>query len=290
MYSIKNVLCRYIFINTNKNINNTILIAGTGRSGTTWLSEILNYNNEYRDIFEPFIALYTKKCSNFVYKQYIHPNTQNSSFYKCTHEILSGNVCNRWVNRFNKKFICQKRIVKEIRANLFLKWIKINFPNVPILFIIRNPCAVAFSRLKQGWITNLNIFLEQNNLVSDYLEPFKKDIMTCNDKFEKQIYLWCIENYVPLSQFQEDEFLKIRYEDICNNASKVLKTVFAYLNISNDKNIYKKIYKPSNVEFNNDKKINFNYQVNKWKETISKKQMIQAEKIVKSFDLEEYLV
>ncbi|HZM95343.1 MAG TPA: hypothetical protein VFB92_18065 [Vicinamibacterales bacterium] len=32
----------------------SIFLAGTGRGGGTWLSEIINQNNEYRLVFEPF--------------------------------------------------------------------------------------------------------------------------------------------------------------------------------------------------------------------------------------------
>jgi hypothetical protein len=38
----------------NNDFRNTIFLAGTGRSGTTWLSNIINYKNEYRYMFEPF--------------------------------------------------------------------------------------------------------------------------------------------------------------------------------------------------------------------------------------------
>ena len=32
----------------------TVLLAGTGRSGTTWAANIINYANTYRFMFEPF--------------------------------------------------------------------------------------------------------------------------------------------------------------------------------------------------------------------------------------------
>ena len=37
-----------------KIINNTIIIAGVGRSGTTLLAETINYDNQFRLMFEPF--------------------------------------------------------------------------------------------------------------------------------------------------------------------------------------------------------------------------------------------
>ena len=42
-----------IHFEDNHDYRNTIVLAGSGRGGTTWIAEIINYANEYRFIFEP---------------------------------------------------------------------------------------------------------------------------------------------------------------------------------------------------------------------------------------------
>jgi hypothetical protein len=65
------------------------------------------------------------------------------------------------------------RLVKEVRASLFLKWIRNNFPNVPILYMFRHPCAVVHSWAKLGWgDDDIESLLSQDALITDYLEGY----------------------------------------------------------------------------------------------------------------------
>ena len=41
----------------NGDLGRTVFLAGTARSGTTWLSELINHRNDYRYIFERVDAL-----------------------------------------------------------------------------------------------------------------------------------------------------------------------------------------------------------------------------------------
>ena len=137
----------------NNSTSNTLLIAGSGRSGTTWLSEIINYRNEYRDIFEPFHPKVNNKI-NFEHK-FIAEHNNSENIYKNVQKILQGKIRNYWTDKFNKKLIINKRLIKCIRANLFLKYVHRNFIEIPIIFIIRNPFAVVNSKMRlnkeKGW-------------------------------------------------------------------------------------------------------------------------------------------
>ena len=118
------------------NYKNTKLIAGIGRSGTTWLEEIVNYNNTYRIMFEPFRVDKVDIISNWNYHQYIRNKNKEERYLKPTKIILSGKIRNEWIDHHNRKVFANKRIIKDIRANLFLNWIKNYFPEIPIVYII----------------------------------------------------------------------------------------------------------------------------------------------------------
>ena len=60
-----------------KIINNTIIIAGVGRSGTTLLAETINYDNQFRLMFEPFHKYKVKTLSEMNYRLYISPFNNN---------------------------------------------------------------------------------------------------------------------------------------------------------------------------------------------------------------------
>jgi hypothetical protein len=72
---------------------------------------------------------------------------------------------------------------------------------MPIILLLRHPCAVVASRLALGWKDNLFETMEQEDLVEDFLLPMETRIRAASDGFERHLFLWCIDNYVPLRQF-----------------------------------------------------------------------------------------
>jgi len=193
-------------------LNDTVFVAGSGRSGTTWLEEIINFDNQYRIMFEPFHSKKVKLISHWKYFQYIRENNDDPEFVEPMTKILRGKLKNGWVDRHNKKIFADKRIVKAVHANLFLNWLNKKFKDVPIILILRHPCAVVNSKMNiaEKWFKkpNLNLFLRQEELLHDFLNPFIREINQPTTVFEKFILMWCIENYVPLKQFQQNEILR----------------------------------------------------------------------------------
>ncbi|MBW1855726.1 MAG: sulfotransferase domain-containing protein, partial [Deltaproteobacteria bacterium] len=136
---IKRIPSRFfIDIYTGKD-DSTVFISGMGRSGTTWLSELINYNNSYRDIFEPFHPHKVKETKIFKYNQYLNPKDQNPKLLNQANKILSGRFQSKWTDRNNKKIVATERIIKDIRTNLMLKWLKGIRPDMPIILIVRHP-------------------------------------------------------------------------------------------------------------------------------------------------------
>ena len=207
----------------------TVFLAGTGRSGTTWVEEILNSNNGFRIMFEPFHSRKIGLVREWNYKQYLRPNNKSIKFIEPATSILSGKVRDEWIDRFNKVIFPRKRLVKDIRANLFLKWLKVNFPEIPIILLLRHPCAVANSKLKLSWDSCLDDFLSQDELMKDFLNPFKGELENANDPFEKHIFLWCVENYIPLKQFNEGEILVVFYENLCMDPEREIKKIRTFV-------------------------------------------------------------
>ncbi len=215
------------------NINETVLIVGTGRSGTTWLEDLVNCDNKYRIMFEPFHSYKVKDLQTWQHRQYIKTKDNNPEYHQVVKKILSGNIRNSWIDRFNKKKIVRKRLIKDIRIHLMLPWLHYNFSFIPIIYIIRHPCAVASSKLAQNnWQSDLEPFLSQKELIADFFQPFVSHIKQAKSPFQKHIYLWCIENYFVLHQFKKDGLLPIFYEDICTQPMNEAKRIESYLGVN----------------------------------------------------------
>src|SRR5919106_923333 len=190
----------------------SVFLAGSGRSGTTWLSEIINHRRGYRYVFEPFNPGVVGPFCHFKTKQYLRPEDRREEFLEPARLALTGELRDTWTDRFNGRIVARRRLIKDIRANLLLGWMRANFPGMPIILLLRHPCAVVTSRLALGWKDNLTETMEQEELVEDFLLPVEAEIRDAQGAFERHVFSWCIENYVPLRQFGLGEIQLSFYE------------------------------------------------------------------------------
>jgi hypothetical protein len=222
-----------------------VFLAGSGRSGTTWLSEVINYKGAYRYVFEPFNPARVRAFGHFRSKQYLRPGDVREAFLEPARLALSGDLKDPWTDRFNTKFVARRRLIKDIRANLLLGWMRANFPGMPIVLLLRHPCAVVSSRLALGWKDNLGETMAQEDLVEDFLLPVEAEIRAARDDFERHLFLWCIDNYVPLRQFARGEIHLVYYEDLLENPEDGLRSLFGFLGEDMDDRVYGRLGRPS---------------------------------------------
>ena len=201
----------------NKNYKEVIWLIGDGRSGTTWLSDLINHDNRYRSMFEPFHSQSVKFLKPH---QYMRPDAANKPLEKMASDVFSGKYTGRRVDRYNHSFVYKGLLIKDIFANLFACWASVRFPNIKIVLLIRNPFSVALSKLKKKgafWAVEPLEFLEQHSLYEDYLLPFENLIRETSghkDFILSQILIWAIVNYIPLRQFKPGQIHMVFYEDL----------------------------------------------------------------------------
>jgi hypothetical protein len=222
-----------------------VFLAGSGRSGTTWLSGVVNYKGGYRYVFEPFNPARVSAFGHFGSKQYLRPDDAREAFLEPARLALSGALKDPWTDRFNTKFVARRRLIKDIRANLLLGWMRANFPGMPIVLLLRHPCAVVTSRLALGWKDNLGETMAQEDLVDDFLLPMEAEIRAARDDFERHLFLWCLDNYVPLRQFARGEIYLTFYESLLTNPEDELQRLFSALGEDLDDRVYDKLGRPS---------------------------------------------
>ena len=234
-----------LYVDLNRDYRNSIFLAGSGRSGTTWVSDLINYKNEYRYVFEPFHPEKVEICRHFSHKQYLRPEDRREEFLDPAQTILSGALRSRWADRFHSRFVSQRRLIKDIRANLMLGWIRANFPEMIMIFLLRHPCAVANSKIKLGWKPDINDLLSQKELVEDFLEPFEDEMRSAKTDFERHVFSWCVENYVPLAQLKRGEVYLAFYENLSENPKDEVGRLFAFMGKDFDESIFERMKKPS---------------------------------------------
>jgi len=266
---------------------NSIFIAGSGRSGTTWLQEIINYQNEYRILFEPFYPEKVDIISDWQPFQYLNASVDSQEYNDPAKAVLSGNIRNNWVDKYNRRLFSNKRIIKDIRANLILFWMKQKFPELPIVLIMRHPCAVANSKVQANWDDNLSHYLSQEKLMEDFLNPLKSQIKTFESSFDKHICSWCIENLIPLKQFQENEIYITFYEYLCVKPEEEIKKIFTYLRKTYSPKVLKHIKIPSLETSKRSAIISGTDLVSSWRKNINDKHKARSLEILSFFGLDK---
>ncbi|MCA1687539.1 MAG: sulfotransferase [Actinobacteria bacterium] len=265
----------------NGDHRNSVFLAGSGRSGTTWVSEIINHRNAYRLVFEPFHPGKVGMCESFRRKQYLRPDDRREEYLGPARRILTGGLRNYWTDRFNKKFVARRRLIKDIRANLLLGWISENFPGMPIILLLRHPCAVATSRLALGWRDNLLEMMEQEELVEDFLLPVEAEIRGAQGAFERHLFSWCIENYVPLRQFGPGEIQLSFYENFLAYPEDEIRRLFTFLGEGFDGRVYRALSRPSPLSCGGESP-----SVDAWRRSVTDSQLERAVEILGLFGLD----
>ncbi len=234
--------------------NTPLILAGTGRSGTSWLLDVFSLLWHYRPIFEPLHTQQVPEAKGLL-RLYLTSEETHSQLREHLEKVFWGKPENAWIrwmhmgittntplsrkslqyvyNLPKYRFWAKNRVVKLINGNLLLEWLQENF-DVSIIFVIRHPCAVVASQKKMGWASGLDCFTQQKKLVNDYLNPFLPLVDSVNNLTENFTLRWCIENYVPLTQARKGRIniIPLFYEDIVMNPVEMLKKTLMNLQYS----------------------------------------------------------
>jgi hypothetical protein len=219
------------YVDLRHDIRDTTLVVSTGRSGSTWVAEVLNHRNEYRLVFEPFRRERVRKARGFRLGQYIDPSDQGHPLGPTIDALLAGKVRSWWTDRPNRRRIVSRRIVKEIRITNLVPWIRARHPALRIVYAVRDPVGVAKSWLELGWGDNLDEFLAQEPLLAkltDHTETIRT-IARSDDRFQRLVLRWCLENAVPLKEQSAPDVHQVVYDELRTDPERELERLFAYL-------------------------------------------------------------
>ncbi len=276
----------------------TVMVAGMGRSGTTWVANAINYDKNYRILFEPFHPNVVKGAKRFEYNQYIYPNCEDHILIEQARKILSGRLSRSiWVDRENRRFLYNHRIIKDIRCNLMLRWLREISPQMPIILVVRHPLSVVASWLSLGWgkehkgkRCDFDIITSQQTLLNDF--PVIADIakeIDRNDVFEKTVFIWGVLHSVPFRQFREGEIVYLYYENLILDKKSELERLFRYLGKPyNFDEVVSGMRNPSSTNFlKRDFKKEGNQLLEGWKTKFSEGQKERAGNILSMFELQD---
>lgn len=233
--------------------SSAILLVGSGRSGTTWISNVLSRSPGIQQIFEPLNPVWDEETRNLTRwhpirlhprSYYIRPSEESPQWKDFLERILKGQVRSLWTDPDRTSFFPNRFLIKSIRANLMLGYIYDNF-KPKIIYVTRHPCATIYSRLALGWQADVNDILHQEELVEDFLHPWVKYIEKEKDNLGGHAVWWAIENSIAKLHLESRCHLHITYEQLCMQSENKFSDIFLWLGIQEPADYRKILNRPS---------------------------------------------
>ncbi len=277
--------------------NKQLIILGTARSGTSWISELIARQHRYRLLFEPEHEFNTKK-GKLLCDTWLEYSNNEEAALNYIQKLYNNRVDCNWIaqnsNRKYKRhlwpFIPKKIIIKFVRGNLLGMYLNQKF-ETPTIHLLRNPYDVINSQKRSSfpWLQELDIFRSQKELVDLISKHFNINLYKLDDLsiIEKKTVRWCIENVLPLEIFnyESPNYFIVKYEDLYNGINKFteLCSLVGIKPISNIDEVYKK---PSSKTHKNSKIKNKENNINTF--SLTEEEISEISGILKTFNTKLY--
>ena len=210
------VLGRYLFEGTGPD-QPPVWLVGDGRSGTTWVSLTVNFDERFRFLFEPCHPTQVQAFPDRRFPFYRSPDAEDpelDSFYRA---VFHGGHQHPWTDKFNQRWWYRGRLVKDIYGHLFMGWIQRRFPDVRTILLIRNPFAVALSKSKLSkwdWATDITHLAAPGSLDEATRTLLTEWIQRVRSPIERGILAWSLLHRVPFDELMPGSVHVCFYEQM----------------------------------------------------------------------------
>ena len=247
------------------------VIAGSGRSGTTWVLDAVAHANRLRPVFEPLHPYAVPAAASYAYR-YLPEDTEVPTLKAFLSQVFGGDFRSVWTDyrvrpdrlrlkrdvffsiagikqyrrRWSKlirnyreyRTVVARRevLVKFIRANLMLGWLRRTF-DARIVFLLRHPAAVVESQLRLGgddWEPYEHLARYRGDAEFQRSSVGRYDTLLEADlsPAEALTTIWCIENQHPLEQAERTGYEVVFYEHLIEEPEREWCRVVRALGLS----------------------------------------------------------
>jgi len=208
----------------------TILLTSLPRSGSTWASQAIAMATRSRLIHEPFNWKRFPEREKY-HMLYLPAGSNQMDLI----EIIENESTPKFpfINWLMKD---KPVVIKDVHLCLAVEFVWEQL-EPDIIILIRHPCGMADSWMKLNFEVRfrLDLLLAQQNLMADYLSPFKDHLSPNGDKWFEIGAYWGASHFVldQISQAHR-EWKWLTHEELCVNSATRYQQLLNNLGIKID--------------------------------------------------------
>lgn len=245
-----------------------IIIMGFGRSGTTWVSDIISKTLGGLILFEPFHPAVNQKAYEYLYTS--GQSKIEQAIYHYSEELMAKRYQQRWLLRnhlpldldytdteFETQVWRECEIIgyKEIRLNLMLpNFLEKN--NSKIIFTIRHPLAVLASIKKRtrfwlefGFEQHYQKFIKETfdnpQYINSSIQQKRFWLNETKDEISKAALMWAVTHELLAQDLTSKNIYLLDYEKLYNDPFRETRYLLSFLNKESAKLHPSYIFTPS---------------------------------------------
>jgi hypothetical protein len=283
------------------------VVAGSPRSGTTWLAELLRELPRYKFLNEPLYLPNSPeaRAANFGWRTVLSPEVEDPQAQAFFSDVLSGRVPHgpRWHYRADSPFgrlweqaTRDRLVVKFCRAGRLLHWLCNRFVVRGTVMIIRHPCAVLASQLEHGgWdAEHLDHPVESSDAFGqvppEVRERFSGIFDGVTTRLEVMATVWCLDYYLPLVEHShgENPWHLVTYERLVLDGRSEMKRVLSSVGAEMTGPIHEQLDEAATYASEDLALRDKQRQLSKWQDRLTQQQVDRVLEIVSAFGLDFY--
>lgn len=267
-------------------VRNTIVVACTGRGGSTWLAQIIASLPRHHLLWEQLHWRTNPECQEYGFGKPLYLTSQRATKEqeRYVRQILAGCTLPSAINTSQyfhpwKLLRLRAYVAKFVTANMLLPWLVDTF-GVRTVFMLRHPCAVVASQMKHGrWDEVKKAFCEHPILFEEY-PHLAQTFETIEGMEEVLAFNWAVQNFVPLASPKPRFWITTTYETLIDKGMDEVRRIFQELGEEVPQHAHTMFRRSSATARENVERKRNRKQLSKWRRRLSASQIEQILRIV----------
>lgn len=215
-----------------------ILITGSPRSGTTWLTEIVASQSRGVMVDEPlYLSKPHVQAAGFSWRTCIQPGERRIPAERLFEGIFSGSAISpREIlgNTIVHVLRSRRLVVKSVRAMRLLGWLSEVFPSVRVVVLARHPCAVVSSQMRHEHFPSISEVADfDREYVAALLPHLLSWVDSLSSEVEYRALTWALDQHAYLTlEGDSPQWSRLFYENLVEEGWPAVKRGVSHVGIT----------------------------------------------------------